>query len=41
MVKPWSRVASSRTGRPTRCAARATIAMRCVNDPREPKPPPA
>ena len=40
MVKPWSRVATSLTGRPSLRAAIATMAVRCVKPPFEPKAPP-
>ena len=40
MVKPWSRVATSLTGRPSRRAMLAMMAVRGVIEPFEPKAPP-
>jgi hypothetical protein len=40
MVKPWSRVATSLTGRQSRREIAAMIAVRGVIDPFEPKAPP-
>jgi hypothetical protein len=40
MVKPWSRVATSLTGRPSRFAAMAIQAVLDVGPPFEPKAPP-
>ncbi len=40
MVKPWSRVADSLTGRPSRRAAMAIQAVRELVPPLEPKAPP-
>ncbi len=40
MVKPWSRVVISLIGRPICRAARATMAVRWVSEPRLPKAPP-
>ena len=39
-MKPCSRVATSLTGRFSRLAATAMMAVRCVSDPLEPKAPP-
>ena len=40
MVKPWSRVATSFTGRLSRLAAVATSTVRGVTEPFDPKAPP-